>query len=77
MQIDDEALQRGAAELMRHNHVVVEPGGPAGVAILGQLPSGNFPGYGDIVVIVTGGNADSEELATALAQDARDWGANA
>lgn len=57
---------------MRHNHVVVEPGGPAGVAILGQLPSGDFPGYGDIVVIVTGGNADSEELATALAQDARD-----
>ncbi|MCK8515648.1 threonine/serine dehydratase [Methylonatrum kenyense] len=70
LQIGDAALQNAVAGLLMDDHIVAEPGGVAGVALLRQMDPGEIPGSGDIVVVVTGGNADPEELATSLAHGA-------
>lgn len=67
LQVGDAALQSGVARLLLRDHVVAEPGGAAGVALLAGMVPAELPGSGDIVVVVTGGNADPEELVTALA----------
>lgn len=59
--VNDEAIQRAIHHLIQHTKLYAEPGAAVGVASLleGMV---ELPPTGDIVVVITGGNMDRQEL---------------
>ncbi|MCK0715304.1 threonine/serine dehydratase [Chromohalobacter sarecensis] len=60
--VDEEAIHRAIRHLLYQTKLVAEPGAAVGVAALLE-DAATLPPQGDIVVIVTGANLGSDELA--------------
>ena len=61
--VSEDELRTGIRELLRHDHLVAEGAGIAGVA---AVASGHVGGSGPTVIIISGANIDVEKLKAIL-----------
>ncbi len=61
-QVPDTAIRAAVKHLLQVNKLVAEPGAAVATALMRAMDPADVPGRGDIAIVVTGGNADHEEL---------------